>query len=236
MSEKLKNMLGDGWYNQLSPFLNSEKFISIGKELSYQSKQLKEITPSFTNIFRAFKECSWERIHTVILGMDPYGGKIGNEYIADGIAFSSRTSKTCPASLNHIIRAIEESILNGESYDLNKYPNYDLTRWSNQGILLINCALSLPLKEKAGTHIPLWTPFITEVLSIINKHKDCIAIGLMGAHAKKYRSLLTNESFAIYESDHPASAVYRGGVWKHNNILSSIDGYHKFKNNIIIKW
>lgn len=70
MKNNLKEMLGDGWYSVLEPFLKSHAFINIGKQLQYESKQLVEITPPFNLTFRAFKECPWERLHTVILGMD----------------------------------------------------------------------------------------------------------------------------------------------------------------------
>lgn len=111
-----------------------------------------------------------------------------------------------------------------------------MTRWANQGILLLNCALTLPMKSQAGSHIKLWEPFIKEVLLQINKQKDSIVFGMMGAEARKYAGLLSNETFALYTCDHPSRANYMGGKWKHENIFKSISGFHKFKNNIEIKW
>lgn len=235
MSSKLEGMFGKGWYQQLEPFLTSSQFRKIGNILSYEAGQLKEITPKFEDTFRAFKECPWERVHTVLLGMDPYPGKINdNTYVADGIAFSSRHSQKCPDSLRYIFRALEEDIYKGESYVVE---NYDLTRWANQGILLINCALSFPRGEKSGSHFKMWQPFITEVLRIINEKKDSIAIGLMDSDAKLYKSLLTNATFSVATCDHPASAIYRKGrIWDHNAIFTKITGFHKFMNNIQIKW
>lgn len=227
-------MFEPGWYKQLEDQLHSEGFRDIARYLMKIHKAGVETAPSFNDTFQAFKECSWSNLNTVILGMDPYPGKLKtNEYVADGLAFSSRYSTTCPKSLSYIFNAVDEDINNKSGY----YPkNYDLARWSEQGILLLNCALSFPLKEKAGAHIELWRPFIEVVLKAINERKDSVAFILMGNYAKAYRRLLTNETFAIYTCEHPSAANYHGGKWRHENVFSAVDGFHKFKNNIKIKW
>lgn len=231
--DKLEKMFERGWYEQLRPFLYSDAFKKIGKELVYQSKQLKEITPAFENTFRAFKECRWDQVHTVILGQDPYPGKIlNNNYVADGLAFSSRLSQKAPSSLSYIFHAVQEDI------KMNDYQveSYDLKRWASQGILLLNCALSLPL-DKSHNHIMLWQPFIAHVLKIINSRKDSVAFALMGSYAKKYKPLLTNDTFAVYECEHPSAANHRSDRdWHHDQIFYKIDGFQKFKNGIFIKW
>src|SRR6478609_7852053 len=154
---KLEEMFPNGWYPVLRDHLQSESFRDIGRSLRGIYKSGKELTPRFPDTFRAFKECPFRNLHTIILGMDPYPGKVSNEQcVADGIAFSSRDSVTCPKSLNYILEAIDRDVYKGEGYKLTD--SFDLKRWSNQGILLLNCALTLPLKEKAGAHIGLWHP------------------------------------------------------------------------------
>ena len=232
---KLREMFGEGWYNALGEYLQSPNFrTEIGSGLLTLSKKGVEITPKFTDTFRAFKECPWEKIHTVILGMDPYPGKIDKTtYVADGLAFSSRDSKTCPKSLQFIFNAVNKDIYDNAGY----YPeNFDLKRWANQGILLLNCALSLPIKEKSGTHIELWRLFITKVLSLINSEKKNIGFILMGQHAKIYSRLLNNSTFAVYSCNHPSSANYNGGKWNHEGVFKALDAYHRTINNIKIDW
>lgn len=156
----------------------------------------------------------------------PYPGKIDEHiYVADGIAFSSRLSTRIPKSLDYIYKAL------GEGRDA-----LDLTHWANDGILLLNCALTFPIKGKSGAHIALWRPFITEVLRLINEKKEGIAFGLMGAPAKVYHSIITAPSHGVFSCEHPAAPSYHGGTWKHANIFSRIASYHRFMNNIEMKW
>jgi uracil-DNA glycosylase len=193
------------------------------------------MTPKFSDTFRAFKECPWDKLHTVLLGQDPYPGKIDKTtYVADGLAFSSKNSKSCPKTLNYILESIDRDIYEGKGYELAK--TTDLTAWANQGILLLNTALSFPIGQKSGAHVDLWHPFISYVLKTINEKKSAIAVGLFGGYAKQYQRLLTNDSFGVYVAEHPCAASYRGGKWRDNNIFRSIDGYHKFINNIFIQW
>lgn len=234
MSEKLKQMFGDGWYHLLKDYLGSVSFRNIGERLYRMSKDKVEITPRFPDTFRAFKECPLNAFHSVVLGMDPYPGRVPNtvHYVADGLAFSSRNSVTCPKSLQYIFHAIDEDIYGKAGY----YPeNFDLKRWANQGILLLNCALSLPMGEKAGAHIELWSDFITYVLQSINKERSGIGFILMGSYARNYKKLLTNDTFGIYECEHPSRANYTG-KWDHNKVFLGLKGYQKMMNNIDIVW
>lgn len=66
----LEELFEEGWWEQLSPFLHSESFKYIGKSLIYECRKLVEITPPFNITFRAFKECPWDKLHTVLLGQD----------------------------------------------------------------------------------------------------------------------------------------------------------------------
>lgn len=227
-------MFPNGWYNQLQDHLHSESFRGIARETIRLQKQGVELTPKIKDTFRAFVECPYDRLHTIILGMDPYPGKVDkNNYVADGIAFSSRYSKTCPKSLNYLLEVIDRDIYDGKGYHLTQ--NFDLTRWANQGILLLNCALSLPIKEKSGFHIPLWHPFITYVLQTISR-KDNIGVILMGGKAKEYQYLLKNPSWAIYTCEHPSAANYHGGNWRDEGVFKALVAYHKAINNIKINW
>jgi uracil-DNA glycosylase len=200
------------------------------------AKSGTRITPRFPDTFRAFKECKWDDLHTVILGQDPYPGIIDNTTpVADGLAFSSRYSKTCPKSLAQVVRAIDIDIYNSTGYDIGD--DFDLSRWANQGILLLNTALSLPLGHKSGAHVNLWHPFITYVLKTINERKDSVAFILMGRYAKAYKPLLKNETFAIYSCEHPSASVYRtGGKWDHEGVFKAVDSFHKSINNLSISW
>lgn len=232
---KLKDHFEKGWWDQLQEFLESKDFKSLGKELISLSKNVA-ITPKFEDTFRAFKHCPWNKLHTVILGMDPYPGvnKDGS-FVADGIAFSSKYSITCPKSANYILEAIDQDVYDGTNYMIGT--NWNFEKWAEQGVLLLNCALTFPIGGKAGAHIELWSTFIAHVLKKINKHKDNVGIILMGAYAKAFKPIFTNDTFMITSCEHPSRANYNPGKkWNHENVFKQLTAYHKTMNNIEIKW
>src|SRR5687768_11632455 len=93
----------EGWYKKLSPFLMSNDFKMIGKYLKDLQMRGYTITPSFDDMFRAFKECPYNKLKVVILGQDPYP----QNGVADGIAFSARNHLfDPPASFKLMISAI----------------------------------------------------------------------------------------------------------------------------------
>ena len=231
---KLKDCFEEGWWNALKPYLESKDFKDLGKKLVSESKD-KIITPKFSDTFNAFKYCPYRKINTIILGTDPYPGMIDSGiYVADGLAFSSKYSRSCPKSLNYIQEAISEDVYNGDNYMIGT--NWNLRSWAEQGILLLNCALTFPIGGKTGDHVDLWSPFIAHVLRTVNKEKDAVGVILMGAYAKAFKPIFTNPTYMITECEHPSRANYRGGRWEHNGVFKQLHSYHKTFNNIEINW
>ena len=232
---KLEEMFRNGWYPILKEHLHSESFRNLGKELKTYSNNRVEITPKFQDTFRAFQECPYSILNTIIIGTDPYPNKVSNGvYVADGLAFSSRDSKTCPRVLDYILNAIDETIYNGEGYNLTK--SYDLKKWANQGVLLLNSALTLPLNRRTGEHLKIWNPFITYVLRELNLRKDNLGVILIGETAKSFKPLITNLTWGTYECEHPETVSYYGKKWNHENVFKNLNSYHKFLNNLEINW
>lgn len=239
---KYEMHFGKEWAQFLDPFLSSIEYARIGVELTRQMKEGIEITPGFGNIFRAFKECPWDKVHSVILGQDVYPGRNKDKtLIADGIAFSAKENATPPKSLNGILEAIDQQVFDGEytlttvmNYDRME-PTWDLKRWSNQGILLINCALTTVVSQP-GAHLTLWQPFTKYVLEMLNERKDSLGIVLMGSHARAYKSLFKNETHCILECEHPAAALYKKRKWDSNNVFCDLTDFQSRVNNIRINW
>ncbi len=233
--EKWNRFFGPGWARTLNDFLSTEDFNKIGGELKRLRGEGKEIAPNNMDLFRAFRECPRERLHTVILGSVPYSGVLDNgKYVADGLAFSAKYSIICPVQLCKILRAVDEEIYDGRGWGLES--TYDLTNWANQGVLLLNCSLTVQVGDSMNAHVKLWRPFIEHVIKKINEEGDCIGFILMGEWAQAYRKYLTNESFAIYECEHPMEASYRGGKWNSRGVFAALQAYHKSFNNIRIFW
>jgi uracil-DNA glycosylase len=138
--KKFKSQLNNsGWNNIMNPIIDSEEFeISIYKLKSYVEND-QRFTPKLSEIFRAFEECPFDQLKVIIIGQDPYP-QLG---VADGISFSCSKTKKLQPSLRYIFKA-----LNGSQYDSM---NPDLSRWSKQGVLMLNTAFTVEI-GKIGSH------------------------------------------------------------------------------------
>lgn len=230
--DKYVKFFGKEWANLLNEFLVSEEYKTICKAILKDETSGFRVTPEYKNIFRAFLECPYYSIHTVIIGTDVYDNRTKNgNLVADGIAFSAKDSITCPKPLNFIYEAIDQNLFEGK-YDPKH--GFDLKPWANQGILLINCGLTTAVGH-IGRHITLWKPFIQFLIKKLCENKDSLGIILMGNYAKEHRKSFTNKTYGIFECENPLAAVYRKGKWEHNNVFSDLVEFHK-KNNIKIQW
>ena len=231
--ERLRQIFSDDWFELLKPFLLSSEFKNIAMSLKREVSSGVAITPNFADMFRAFKETPRFGTHTIIMGQDPYPGVDNGVPIADGIAFSSRTALKCPKSLQYIYDAIDQQIYNGTNFDITN--TYDLTKWSKQGILLLNSSFSTTL-GKAGAHVNLWHPFTKYVIEAITDDREDLGIIFMGSQAKSYIPFIKGKSHTVFECEHPMAAGYRGGKWDSKAVFARLDSYQNFKNNIKIKW
>lgn len=229
-------MFHPSWYEALKVFLESPAMREIGLNLKHQADRGIRIAPRFPDTFRAFKESRFNNLHAVILGQDPYPGIIDSKVtVADGIAFSSKYSKSPPKSLMKIYEAIDRDIYNGEGYHLTD--TSDLTHWAHQGVLMLNCSLTLPLAMGKSNHMYLWEPFISHVINTIVSEKDGISWILMGRDAKGYQAYLTNPSHQILSCEHPSACNHRPDKqWRDENVFRNLQAFQKHIYNIQISW
>lgn len=237
-----EKFFGKDWAVFLEPFLSSKVYENIGHYLIDLRKQGIEITPDLKIIFRAFSECPLHKLHTVILGMDPYSDKTSDgDFVADGLAFSARNSVKAPKSLNTIYEAIDMDVMHGNYVPKGEWNphkvaiTHSLKDWANSGILLLNCGLTT-IVGRSNEHIPLWRPFIDYVMWTLNKRKDGLGFILMGSHAKKYRGILTNTTFGVFDCEHPVAGHYQHRAWNHENVFSRLTEWQQKYNNVKIDW
>lgn len=223
--EKFLNKLGD-WNILFKDFVNSPYFESLLNKLIEQTKSEEGLTPKIPQIFRAFYESPLKNLKIVIIGQDPYPQK----NVADGIAFSSSNTNTIPPSLKIIFDEIQKTVYNNDEY--TRDPN--LERWSKQGILLLNTALTT-IPGKIGEHYNLWSPFTKHILNELNKNYTDLIYVFMGGAAKNWANLISEENYKLY-CYHPASAAYHGEGWESNDIFNRINDILKSQNKELITW
>lgn len=164
------------------------------KELNRVLKQLPNldnIAPSSKDIFRAFKLCNYNNLKCIILGMDPYPQK----GIATGLAFANYADQKISPSLN----VIKEALLSN-----NKFYEFDQTLefWAEQGVLLLNSALTVEL-NKPGSHTALWRNFIIKVLKNLSLYSPGLVYILFGNTAASFSSFINKTNHVLKEM-HPA--------------------------------
>jgi uracil-DNA glycosylase len=160
----------------------------------------RDTLPPAAQRFAALERCPPEATRVVILGQDPYPTP-GH---AHGLAFSVTGGTPLPRSLKNIFRELED--------DIGAVPPAgDLTPWADQGVLLLNAALSVP-SGAAGGHARLgWSALTRQVLGRLGDRPR--AFLLWGRPAQACRQHVTGEGHLFIETAHPSPLSARRGFF-----------------------
>jgi uracil-DNA glycosylase len=226
--EQLKTKLVDklrpsGWADVLKGFLLSSDFNRVLDKLVKLREDGKRFTPPLKLMFRAFEECNLDNLNVVIIGQDPYP-QLG---VADGLAFScSQTEKTQPS-----LKFMFEELYGDAATTMDT----DLTRWANQGVLLLNSALSVEI-DKIGSHYTIWNDFLVYVIDMINLSKPNTVFILMGAKAQEFEPLIADHNLVLKVS-HPAAAYHnQTRKWDSKDVFHEANRYLLSRDGSLIIW
>jgi uracil-DNA glycosylase len=213
MSEMLKD---SGWHSVLKGFLVSEDFKNILVTLARAVAEDKRFTPPLKQVFRAFQECPYDKLRVIMIGQDPYP-QLG---VADGIAFSCGNTGKPEASLRYMLHAVNDTVYDGK-HDV-KLADPSLARWSNQGVLMLNTALTTEV-GKIGKHFDIWQPFIAYLIDMLSKNDRALTWVFMGKQAQALSDMV-DDHHHILTCSHPASAAYqKQQKWDCNNIFNDVN-------------
>ncbi|EKB50686.1 uracil-DNA glycosylase [Cecembia lonarensis] len=186
--EKLSNEFNKPYFDQLAQFVKKE----------YQTNQ---VFPKGKEIFNAFQHCSFEKTKVVILGQDPYHG-LGQ---AHGLSFSVREGIPFPPSLLNIFKEINR--------DLGKEipSNGNLSRWADQGVLLLNATLTVRAHQAGSHQNKGWESFTDEVIRQLAQEKENLVFMLWGAYAQKKAAFISDDKHLKLHAPHPSPlSAHRG--------------------------
>ena len=194
------------WRQLLGDFLESREWQHLQKNVQALIENGDEsICPKPENFFRALSLTPLSKVKVVILGQDPYH----SPGLAQGLAFSIPSSiltnsRQFPSSLRNISKALA---IEG----FGSLTNGDLHHWAEQGVLLLNTALSVKLGE-AGSHVNLgWRSLIDQLILHLARSKPNLVWMLWGGHAQSKLPLIeSGENQLILQSSHPSGL----GVYK----------------------
>lgn len=161
----------------------------------------RKVFPAPDDIFNAFHLTPFHDVKVVILGQDPYHG----EGQAHGLCFSVKPEVDIPPSLVNIYKELQD--------DLGCYvPNNGyLTKWAQQGVLLLNTVLTVRAHQ-ANSHRGIgWEQFTDAAIRKLNEADRPIVFILWGRPAQMKKSMLNNPKHLILEAPHPSPlSAYRG--------------------------
>ena len=200
-AELLKEEFKKDYYSKLREFLRNEYATRV-------------IYPNMNCIFEALKHTSYKDTKVLILGQDPYHG----ENQAHGLAFSVQPHVHIPPSLLNIYKELNSDI--GCFIPNNGY----LMPWADQGVLLLNTALTVRANEANSHKGKGWEIFTDQIIKLLNERKDPVIFVLWGANARKKREFITSNQHYILEAPHPSPLSARRGFFgsKHFSKINEV--------------
>lgn len=177
-------------------------------------------------IFNAFNLCPFDLVKVVVIGQDPYH-EPGQ---AMGLSFSVPEGIPAPPSLVNIFKEIE--------LDLGKPmpPNGDLTRWADQGVLLLNATLTVRAHE-ANSHQRLgWSTFTDAAIKALSDRRDNLVFMLWGGFARGKKYLIDTNRHLVLESVHPSPLSANRGGWFGNRQFSRCNAFLESKGLTPVEW
>jgi len=177
------------YFSELSRFVREEYLHAV-------------VYPPPACIFRAFELCPFEKVKVVILGQDPYHGAKQ----ANGLCFAVHTEVPLPPSLRNIFKEIES--------DTGKplvHTDGDLTRWAQQGVLLLNATLTVRAQSPGSHQEKGWEVFTDAAIAALSKEREGLVFMLWGAYAKKKGAHIDRSRHLVLEAAHPSPfSAYNG--------------------------
>lgn len=204
------------WNELLANEYNKPYYLNLIKKINEEYENYT-VYPAKENIFKALEYTDYDDVKVVIIGQDPYH----EENQAQGLAFSVPDNQKLPPSLKNIFKEIENELG-------IKNSSGDLTKWSQEGVLLINTVLTVRA-GLANSHKGYgWEEFTSAIIQLLNKRNKPIIFLLWGNDAIKKKELITNKNHFVLTSAHPSPlSAYHGFFGndhfkKTNEILISI--------------
>lgn len=190
----------ESWKSQLENEFQKDYFVNLTAFVRNEY-QTKKVFPPAKLVFNAFDHTPFDRVKVVILGQDPYH----NDGQAHGLSFSVNDGVQFPPSLINIFKEINADL------GIPIPPSGDLTRWADQGVLLLNATLTVEAHQ-AGSHQKKgWETFTDAAIKRLSDERQHLVFMLWGAYAQKKAILIDADKHLILKSVHPSPlSAHRG--------------------------
>ena len=188
------------WKTRLAGEFEKDYFVKLTDFVRQEYRQAT-VYPSGPNIFNAFAHCPFDRVKVVIIGQDPYH-EPGQ---AHGLCFSVQDGTPFPPSIQNIFKEITDDL------GRPRPTSGDLTRWADQGVLLLNATLTVRA-HRAGSHQGHgWETFTDAAIRCLNAERQHLVYMLWGAYAQKKGASIDTSRNLVLTSPHPSPlSAHRG--------------------------
>ncbi|EGJ99812.1 uracil-DNA glycosylase [Dysgonomonas gadei] len=214
----------ESWKEQLIDEFDKDYFVKL-TDFVRNEYRTKQIFPPAKLIFNAFEHTPFDKVKVVILGQDPYH----NDGQAHGLSFSVPDGMPAPPSLVNIFKEINRDM------GIPVPRSGNLTRWANQGVLLLNATLTVQA-HMAGSHQKKgWEAFTDAAIHKLAEGRENIVFILWGAYAQKKAAFIDANKHLVLKSVHPSPLSAHNGFFG-NNHFSEANKYLKSKGIEPIEW
>lgn len=184
--------IGNNWDDILKEEYNKPYFEKLMNFIEDEYSKYT-IYPDKNNIYNALKLAPPDKVKVVILGQDPYI----NKDQANGLSFSVQPGIAIPPSLRNIFREQRKDL------GIIQPNSGDLTKWAEQGVLLLNTTLTVRAGLSNSHQGKGWGIFTDSIIKYLGQ-KENIVFMLWGNNAKAKRKLIDNSKNLILEAAHPS--------------------------------
>lgn len=209
--------IGNDWDEVLEGEFEKPYYLEL-REFLKEEYSTRIIYPNMNDIFNALKYTSYKDTKILILGQDPYHG----ENQAHGLAFSVKPGVKTPPSLLNMYKELRDE------YDCFIPNNGYLVPWTEQGVLLLNTALTVRAHEANSHKGKGWETFTDNVIKKLNERDEPVIFILWGNNARSKKKFIDTDKHYIIESAHPSPLSASRGFFgskpfsKANEILTSL--------------
>lgn len=186
--------LHESWLKFLKKDFEADYMKNLRAFLQTEKQEGKTIYPPGNLIFAALNTTPLDKVKVLILGQDPYHG----EGQAHGLSFSVPDGVRLPPSLQNIFKEL------GTDLNITFPRSGNLTKWAQQGVLLLNATLTVR-KSEAGSHQKKgWEQFTDNIIKTVSVEKGNIVFILWGKFAQDKSPLIDSSKHLVLKSAHPS--------------------------------
>ena len=214
----------ESWKQYLASEFDKTYFVELTDFVRSEYKQ-GTVYPPGRLIFNAFNLCPFDKTKVVIIGQDPYHGP-GQ---AHGLCFSVNDGMAFPPSLVNIFKEIQA--------DLGKPmpASGNLTRWAQQGVLLLNATLTVRAHQAGSHQRHGWETFTDAAIRVLAENRTHLVFILWGSYAQKKGAFIDRSKHLVLASAHPSPLSAHHGFFG-NHHFSLANDYLSAHGETPIDW